>query len=271
MSNILKWSLVLVALVIFDSCNNPPSAIGTGANATGRVILAQAIYTQTPLPYSGVTVTLEGTNYSTVTDDSGYYSFQAIPAGSYNVLFSKPGYGSVRLFSMKDSLSETGSTHWGTQTMFKIATIVTTLQSVSIGEDLDIQEEAIFLKGAFIPDTSIFWRDYSIAMFWSHTPDVSSTPGHYSGFFTLENDLIMGAFFNDALGTFSGVIPADWWLNSHLNSGDSIYFAVYGAPCYNSYYPYNGLYYDYFDPTIKQGVLTSINQTPSPVFGTTIP
>jgi hypothetical protein len=42
--------------------------------------------------HSGITVSLEGTNYSTVTDSLGDWVLVDIPTGSYTVRFSKEGY-----------------------------------------------------------------------------------------------------------------------------------------------------------------------------------
>lgn len=45
--------------------------------------------------YAGATVTLEGTNFSTVTDSQGNYQFNNVPAGIYNIRVRMPMYLSI--------------------------------------------------------------------------------------------------------------------------------------------------------------------------------
>ncbi len=45
--------------------------------------------------YSGVTVTIEGTNFTTVTDNQGNYQFDNVPAGNYKIRVRLPKYLSV--------------------------------------------------------------------------------------------------------------------------------------------------------------------------------
>src|SRR5438093_13229068 len=95
-----KWVFVIIAAVVFNSCRNiQPTAPVETATIHGRVKLApQAWYELSPT-FNGVSVTIEGTKFTAVSDDSGYFTFQNVPTGTYNVRYSKAGYGDVRWMS----------------------------------------------------------------------------------------------------------------------------------------------------------------------------
>ena len=46
----------------------------------------------TAAPVEGVTVTIEGTNYKTVTGADGAYYFNKVPVGTYKIGYSKDGF-----------------------------------------------------------------------------------------------------------------------------------------------------------------------------------
>ncbi|MFI5201824.1 MAG: carboxypeptidase-like regulatory domain-containing protein [Candidatus Kapaibacterium sp.] len=272
MLNVAKWSLLIAGIAVFNSCKTQPTAPTETATIEGRVMLMQNYWQHLP-PFGGVNVTIEGTNFSAVTDDSGYYTLQDVPTGTYNVLFSKSGYGEVRLFSM----SVTGGGNapfyfYNNQyytTLIKISNLVTTIREVEIKDTtLPTEEETTYLiaKGEVTPNPLINQLYDGIAVYLSHTSDVSSLQGHYTTF-----------FYNDGLDnpssypidttkeTFVFGITQNDLRSAGFNSGDSIYVATYGAPLYE--FPPG----DYYDPGINQKVLSSANQTPSPVIGVKLP
>lgn len=62
---------------------------------------------QTSSPVSGATVHIDGTSMSTRTDSSGYFVFQSVPAGRYDLVFSHPSYQVLRI---KDVEAQDGQT-----------------------------------------------------------------------------------------------------------------------------------------------------------------
>src|SRR5207302_1246195 len=62
--------------------------------------------------FDGVDVRLDESAYWTVTDDKGNWQFSNVPVGGHTIVFSKPGFGTTRLFA--DSLQRGGSTLYRT-------------------------------------------------------------------------------------------------------------------------------------------------------------
>lgn len=91
----MKYKAIILGLLAVSSIMScrvqtaPPET----ADVMGLVVLDSSGISPTP---SGVTVSLEGTNFSTITDDSGRFELKDVPGGTYTVRWSKPGYGDMR-------------------------------------------------------------------------------------------------------------------------------------------------------------------------------
>jgi hypothetical protein len=73
------------------SCSNstdPPATTNTGEKLTGTV---QAFGANSPVTISpvGIQVTIQGTSFTGMTDTGGHFEIDNIPAGVYNIIFSK--------------------------------------------------------------------------------------------------------------------------------------------------------------------------------------
>ncbi len=263
----------ILAIFVFLSCKEQPTSPGT-ATIKGQVLLATDESNNPTPPYSGIQVTLEGTTISTMTDDSGLFEFDGIPSGTYNVRFSKAGYGDVRWFGMAIQGGGNAPIFWYDQqpwhnvlypTLYKISDFVTTLHAAPLIDTTGPYNQACtsrWLIGQYI---GVHPTNNLIAVYFSHHSNVSSIPGQYE---FLEGWWGSGSWnpFDTLNGSFQ--IPIDFgaYRSNGFNSGDSVYVATYGAPRWGP-----SPYYDYYDPSIRQGVLTSINQTPSSVIGFKIP
>jgi hypothetical protein len=268
--------LPVLAIFVFLSCKTQPTSPET-ATIKGQVLLASDLdYNPTP-PYNGIQVTLEGTNFSAMTDDSGLFELEGVPEGTYNVRFSKAGYGDVRLIGQ--SIQGGGNSPiylnerqvWHNvviPTLYKLSDLVTTLISASV-KDTSIAISPglmnyLWLNGQYSVSASQNLHAYQIAVYFSHQSDVSAEPGHYVWFQCWGT----GSWwpYDTLARSFQLPISPYDLKAAGFNSGDSVYIATYGAPYWGQ-----TPYYDYYDPSLRQGVLTSINQTPSPVIGLKIP
>lgn len=108
MSNIqLKHPLTatyFLFLFLSTSCyqsNTIPERNGSTLDSkiTGSVILYNDLLTKV-LPY-GMTVSIEGTSYTTTTDSGGKYIFKDVKYGTYSFVFTKAGYGTSRIDTFK--------------------------------------------------------------------------------------------------------------------------------------------------------------------------
>lgn len=273
MKSFLVVLSVLVALS-FLSCRTQTLAPDTGtATIKGQVILSTDYYHQTP-PFSGIQVSIEGTGYSAMTDSGGHYELDDVPGGTYDVHFSKPGYGDIRWFGMQVQGGGTSPVYWYDYqpwhnvvfpTLFKQPDFVTTLRSVSLDDSLSgySNMKIVMLHGSFSgssqPDL------LSIVIYFSHHANLSSKPGEYEW---LEPWTTGSMCSWDTLNhTFALPVGLSEYRNHGFASGDSVYFATYGGPAWGTGYPYS----DYYDPVHGVPVISSLNQTPSPVIGIKVP
>ena len=91
--------LVLAALACSAGCKTTTSPTASGSFA-GRVLLFDS--TGTALPnFSGTTVVLDGTTFSTTTDATGQWQISGVPEGQYNVTASKPGFGTFHWYEQQ--------------------------------------------------------------------------------------------------------------------------------------------------------------------------
>lgn len=117
MKNKITINLLLVICVCFGyACkkwdtDNP--TYPQKGSISGRIILYDTAGIRLPVA-AGVTVTLDSTRYTAVTNDSGVYVIQHVPRGSYDVSFTKSGYGTYRLFNQE---------HAGGAQMTQLATV----------------------------------------------------------------------------------------------------------------------------------------------------
>ncbi len=224
-----------------------------------------------PYAFAGIQVSVDNTPYASVTDDSGHYEFKTIPTGTYNVRFSKPGYGDIRWFGVEVQGGGNAPIYWSSEqpwhnvvwpTLYKQSDLVATLQSTRTIDTAISGYPAqlnVILSGSY--QASLPTDYYEMAIYFSHKPSVSSRPGEYEWYTLCHNDSP-----DTVRKTFSIPINFLGYRQEGFKSGDSAYVAVYGAPYYGM-----APYFDYYDPTIGQPVLTSLNQTPSPVIGFKVP
>ncbi len=105
--------LVLILSELLASCtqSNNPSNEQSGS-ITGVVTLGTELNGSSPRAYpssAGVDVALDSTSFSTVTDSTGFWKFNNVPAGNYDVTISKAGFGLTRVYGV--SIEGPGTAH----------------------------------------------------------------------------------------------------------------------------------------------------------------
>jgi hypothetical protein len=174
MKNKITIGLLLAICVCFGyACkkwdvDNPKYPPLKGA-VSGKVILYDTSGTRLPSA-AGVTVTLDSSRYTAVTNDSGVYVIPHVPRGSYDVSFTKSGYGTYRLFNQE---------HTGGAQMTQLATV----DVGQIYEGPATHDQYIFSLGS--PVNPEIWADmyttYPVQnpsagiSYFSERPDVSPT------------------------------------------------------------------------------------------------
>lgn len=174
MKNKISIGLLLAICVCFGyACKkwdvNIPKYPPLKGAVSGKVILYDSSGTRLPSA-AGVTVTLDSSKYTAVTNDSGVYVIQHVPRGSYDVSFTKSGYGTYRLFNQE---------HTGGAQMTQLATV----DVGQIYEGPATYDQYFFWLGS--PVNPEVWADMYTAYpvqnpsagisYFSDKPDVSPT------------------------------------------------------------------------------------------------
>src|SRR5438128_2327425 len=93
-----KYFILLIAISFGckDSPTNTSSLKGDMAGyvlaADSNSIASNGIVGADTLNNAGVTISIDGTPFSAVTDSSGRWGMQNVPAGTYDISFRKNGY-----------------------------------------------------------------------------------------------------------------------------------------------------------------------------------
>ncbi len=94
---------ILMVAVSFYGCSEDPVASNSNNSGlgtlVGKVYIYDAFANWVP-NQTGVTVTLEGTSYTTTSDSTGIWTITNIPSGTYVVVYSKSGYVSKKVFNI---------------------------------------------------------------------------------------------------------------------------------------------------------------------------
>jgi iron complex outermembrane receptor protein len=99
-----NFQLVSFLFLFFISCFS--TAIATPVDEDNNGVIKGKVVTSDGKPAAEVAVILQGTSYATETDGTGAFTFRNIPAGSYQVVVSQPGYSNIS----KDVTVEAGKT-----------------------------------------------------------------------------------------------------------------------------------------------------------------
>lgn len=174
MKNKMTIGLLLAIFVCFgyackkwdtDNPTYPPKK----GSVSGKVILYDTTGRRLPSA-AGVTVTLDSNRYTAVTNDSGVYVMQHVPRGSYDVSFTKNGYGTYRLFNQE---------HTGGAQMTQLATV----DVGQIYEGPSSHDQYYFWLGSpvnpeiwgVVPTTYPVQQPSAGICYFSERPDVSPT------------------------------------------------------------------------------------------------
>ena len=102
----MKYCFVLVLFFLTGCALEPQVPTGPTGSVSGYAYLYSS--TGTLLPSSaGITVSVNGTNKSAQTNDSGKWTVTGLAAGNYSLTYSKTGFGDVMDFDLKTAGKDT--------------------------------------------------------------------------------------------------------------------------------------------------------------------
>jgi len=242
-----KKSILLLALASFlTSCNiNGIDGIdgidgkdgkdgkdGTNSQTlTGDIVGFVGLYEvdgNKSLIQAGVSITVEGTTKSAITDVNGRFVLSGITTGIYNLVFSKAGYGTYKIISFQfvggGTAYSGGTAYMGYPVLTKIANFnisgLTATSSVGV----------INLNGTISGTVPTPYA--SFVTFISSNALVSSQPSNYESFKILY------------INTSSSSVTTSFG-STDLVKGQTIYLRTYAIPGIYMYYPdiVTGRYY----------------------------
>jgi hypothetical protein len=225
MNKIILSLALLFGISFLNSCKDDDTAVSSRltGDLTGNVILVNSDM-NTVQDRSGATVSAEGTTFSAMTDTAGYWTIKGLPAGTYSVSFTKPGYDIYKNTSFQ---FVGGGLLWfelGSVTLYQPPSYTITLDTIkprSISRD-SVADSISGIYGHFsvIPSDAkpLSWR-----IIISKDPNPSIDP-------TTEVDYFD---FQSGNGSYAGKNPNDFIIDlgyfnfSNIQSGQTLYVRAY--------------------------------------------
>lgn len=241
-----------------NGATGPAGPVGT--SLTGNIIgfVTPRDEFGRPQAKSGVTVSLENTSpMLTVTSDAnGRYEFANVKSGTYNIAFSKVGYGITKIQGYPHAGGDQ-PTLLRTRPIDAIST--TAVPIFAIGSVVGPNVNGNYTRDFAVPVSLDFSninlpsQNYSLRgiLFVGSTPSVTSATGSY----------VQGV---GSSGSSPFYFSRSTFTDLGLTTGSTAYAVVYGA---SSYYSENG----YIDPQTGRNIYTTLSATPSQVVSFIVP
>ncbi len=227
------YTAFFLFLCIFSlSCNKSSSNISYG-QIRGVVRLVDDL--NNPQTFAGMQVTAENTGISTISDSTGKYILNGLQNGMYNLIFSKPGYGTFILAGFNNNgnvLDHPSIVPLITLGQFS----TTTLTALNV----NVNNDSVMLRPTIDPAGTVD-QPRGIRFFYGTTPDISNENfSAYSKVYQLSNP--------------TGIlkISADYFYSLGFSAGDTIYIKGYGDAFFSN---------DYDDPQTGQHIFPNLNET----------
>jgi hypothetical protein len=239
---------LLVAVSIFSSCtkdNNSNDGILSG-DLIGYVKLYEVDGTALA-NNSGVTVAVEGRNISATTDSTGRYVFTGLRTGTYNLTFTKSGYGTGKEIGYQ--FVGGGKVFHETSSISKIPSFKITKLTASTNYSERISF-TVTLSGT-LPSKG------AVAIFVGTTPSVSSDPANYIDY------AIINLYSSTSTSANTSIYTSN--LASYgISKGQTVYITAYSAP-------YNYYAGSYTDLATGRSIFPALDFTPSNVVSVVVP
>jgi hypothetical protein len=245
---ILYFISIVSILILMTGCKK--GDIGpAGPSLTGDLIGYAFLYDVNGnqlVDNSSITVSIDGNNISATTAADGRWVLSGIKTGTYNLTFTKAGYGTHKTIGME--FVGGGQAYYGSEYLYQIPSFTIT------GLSATTSTGQVNIAGTLYGSLPTSYYRY-IRLFIGTSPTVSSDPKNYA--FT---NLVYA--YNSST-SFSSTIDKQTINYSGISSGQTIYIVAYAASSYG--------YDSYIDITTGKYYYPSINPTPSNVVSVVVP
>lgn len=178
------------------------------------------------------TVSIDGSTLSTITDATGTYTFESIPAGAYSLTFTKPKAGTVRVTQILVP---------GNGTVYespKLADNADLVFSSALAKDSAVGENHLVFISVKYP---VLAKTQGIALVYSETPEIDlGNPESY--------------YFAEVHSLEKGSTKIEF---THSLHADDFSFLETGSKIYLKIYPIAAAHYAYFDTARNETVYTA--------------
>lgn len=228
--------LIMLSPIVLSSCGSDDNPTPQPSKGTiSGTIDAYDDKTTSVADRSGFTVTLGSTGKSATTDAAGKFSFADVSYDNYDLVISKTGYGTFKVFGVA---LQSSSVNIPTITMGAVST--TTVSNLTYNNNQYNGGAGASYIYSTSPTPTASSRGYTRA-FLSTANSVSNT--NYSAF---------SAVRSNASNNVNGGFTADELYGFGFKSGQTVYLKLYGESLFSN---------SYLDPGTGKTVFPNLNSS----------
>ncbi len=235
--SILNFVFSILVLVLLSGCKSSTEPVtSSGSGSLSGTVKAYGILSAQPVSSSGVEVELQATKYHAISDSLGNFRIDNIPAGVYNIIFSKQGFDSMiypvhhLIGAGTDIINDAYLIQESNDSiLFKI---VSSVYTVSITKFIHIIDTLIKI-GTGHNDTIIRSFDTTIITYdTARTPVKIITTCNLVGNLLPDNIYVYSSLdsgvFPNSICRETNNLTMDAWLTQHKN--DTLFHAAFQSP-----------------------------------------
>ncbi|MBL7999949.1 MAG: hypothetical protein JNL32_15110 [Candidatus Kapabacteria bacterium] len=220
LTHIAGMTLSIVCIVISFgtlSCNRvdgPVNVVNLSGSLTGFITTFDE--NGVALNRNGVTVSLEGTEYTTTTDTAGRWQLNDVTAGIYTINFARDSFSTNKLVAQQ--FIGNGTAYYGVQSISKKPRHVAFFDSVVT--DYAPNDTAVRIYGKASEQTPLGFNRV-VLIFLGSSANVSALPANYNYVFT--------KFMGSGSTTFEDKFTTQQLQNFGFPRGSKVYMTVYST------------------------------------------
>lgn len=236
-------ALIVFSVVLLSCSDDLPVNSGSRGEIWGYVEL----YNEDGVvlnDHSDVSITLEGTTHSTISDASGQWRLKNVPAGVYTISFKKAGYS-----WSKEQIQYVGNGeyYFGSQYVVTIPTFRAIDFSITVGNN-----DQIDYRGTISQSPPPGRERYAAVYFSTDSTSIEKKESKHIG----------GLYVQSGQTTMTGRIFSDDFYRKGFSAGSVVYIQAYTA---------NPIYTFFFDPRTKETINTNCSENGSPIVRFVVP